>query len=225
MVHKVYTFENIKYIVSYPTDFCEEKTYPTIFFMHGSGNRGDDINLLFQNAYFLELKKHEDDFPFITVAPQCSADTWFELWHVLKGLVQHVATLPFVDTSRLYLMGTSMGGYGAWQLAMSIPEYFAAMVPICGGGMYWNAGRLINIPIWAFHGADDTIVLPEESQKMVNAVNNKGGNAKLTIYPDTPHSVWLKVYSDPQVFDWLLQYENQNTQILQNCNNDIAAFG
>lgn len=225
MQYKNYTIDNLKYVVSYPSDFCEDKTYPIIFFMHGAGNRGSDINLLYQNAYFLELKNHEDDFPFITFAPQCSAETWFDLFQPLKKLVSYITTLPYVDTGRIYLMGVSMGGYGAWQLAMSIPEYFAAMVPICGGGMYWNAGRLINIPIWAFHGADDTIVFPDESKKMVNAVNEKGGNAKLTIYPDTPHSVWLKVYSDPKVFDWLLSHENQNTAILQNYNDDIAAFG
>ena len=75
-------------------------------------------------------------------------------------------------------MGASMGGYGTWQLAMSMPKFFAAIVPICGGGMYWNAGRLINTPIWAFHGAKDPTVLCVESEKMVNHVNALGGKAK-----------------------------------------------
>ena len=64
-----------------------------------------------------------------------------------------------------------MGGYGTWQLAISMPEAFAAIVPICGGGMYWDAGRLKKVPVWAFHGDSDPTVFPEESVKMVNAVN------------------------------------------------------
>jgi hypothetical protein len=76
-----------------------------------------------------------------------------------------------------------MGGYGTWHIAMSLPNYFAAIVPICGGGMYWNAARLVNVPAWAFHGEADSAVYCEESKKMVDAVNAKGGNAKLTIFP------------------------------------------
>lgn len=107
-------------------------------------------------------------------------------------------------------MGVSMGGYAAWQLAMSMLEYFAAMVPICGGEMYWNAERLVNVPVWAFHGGKDPIVHLEESVKMVDAVNSFGGNAKLTVYPENEHDAWNDTYSNPQVFNWLLQHRNQH---------------
>lgn len=224
MHHKQYTLDNLGYMISYPDNFDETKTYPVIFFMHGAGNRGNDINKLFDNAYFQILPTHKD-FPFITVAPHCSADTWFELWQPLKNLVHHITTLPFVDVSRIYLMGVSMGGYGAWQLGMSLPQYFAAMVPICGGGMYWNADQLVNVPVWAFHGGKDDIVFPEESIKMVNAVNKYGGNAKLTIYEDSLHSVWFKVYPDQAVYDWLLSHKNENTKALINLYDDLESYG
>ena len=99
-----------------------------------------------------------------------------------------------------------MGGYATWQLAMSMPECFAAIVPICGGGMYWNIWRIKDLPVWAFHGAKDTTVLVEESVKMVNALNDNGGCAKLTIYPENGHDAWSDTYSNPDVFAWLLQH-------------------
>jgi predicted peptidase len=105
-----------------------------------------------------------------------------------------------------------MGGYAAWQMGMSLPHIFAAMVPICGGGMYWNASRLKNVPIWAFNGADDTIVYPEESAKMVEAVNSCGGNAMLTLYEGVAHPVWLDVYSNPEVYEWLLAQKKGNSK-------------
>jgi predicted peptidase len=107
-----------------------------------------------------------------------------------------------------------MGGYATWQLAMSLPEYFAAIVPICGGGMYWNAGRLVNVPVWAFHGQKDPVVLPEESVKMVEAVKHNGGNARLTLYPENAHDAWSDTYRNPEVFEWLLTNENQNAMKL-----------
>jgi pimeloyl-ACP methyl ester carboxylesterase len=94
----------------------------------------------------------------------------------------------------------------AYQLAMAIPEAFAAIVPVCGGGMYWAAKRLVDVPVWAFHGAQDKTVLPEESLHMVAKVNAFGGNAKLTLYPNNAHDAWTDTYSNPEVYAWLLEH-------------------
>lgn len=192
----------IQWIIRYPKGFSETQTYPLLLFLHGAGTRGD-INKLKDGPLFARLQEFPD-VPFVTVAPFSSGDTWFDSWERLKALVNELTALPFVDRDRVYLMGASMGGYATWQLGMSMPEVFAAMVPICGGGMYWNAARLRDIPIWAFHGAKDKTVLLEESQKMVNAVNAKGGSAKLTVYPDNAHDAWSDTYSNWEVFAWLL---------------------
>ena len=118
-----------------------------------------------------------------------------------------------------------MGGYAAWQLAMSMPEYFAAIVPICGGGMYWNADRLVNVPIWAFHGEKDSAVLVEESVKMVNAFNQAGGNARLTVYPNTGHDAWSDTYCNPEVFEWLLAHKNKNMTCINEKYTDSNLYG
>ena len=118
-----------------------------------------------------------------------------------------------------------MGGYTVWQLGMSMPEVFAAMVPICGGGMYWNAGRLANVPVWAFHGAKDPTVFVEESKKMVDAVNACGGNARLTIYPENGHDSWTDTLTNPEVFKWLLEQENKNEIELVDKYTDPKIYG
>ena len=118
-----------------------------------------------------------------------------------------------------------MGGYATWQMAMSLPEYFAAIVPICGGGMYWNAGRLVHVPIWAFHGKLDPTVLVEESEKMVDAVNKRGGNAKLTVYPENGHDAWSDTYGNPEVFAWLLRHRNQNAPTPEKEYTDPKLYG
>ncbi|MBQ8610841.1 MAG: prolyl oligopeptidase family serine peptidase [Oscillospiraceae bacterium] len=161
----------------------------------------------------------------MTVAPQCSADTWFDLWEHLEALAEEIVRLPYADTERIYLMGSSMGGYGTWQLAMSMPTLFAAIVPICGGGMYWNAGRLVNVPVWAFHGGKDPTVYVEESKKMVDAVNRAGGNAKLTVYPENGHDAWSDTYSNEEVFRWLLQQKKAGVAELSNKYDNAKKFG
>ena len=197
--------DRLEYLIQYPEGFSESGSYPVLFFLHGAGTRGTQMQKLIDNPFFEEYNKHEN-LPFVVVAPLCSEDSWFDMWEQLKKLVVCISSLPYADPERFYVMGASMGGYATWQLAISMPEYFAAIVPICGGGMYWNAYRLKDIPVWAFHGALDTVVLPEESKKMVDKINLSGGNAKLTIYPENNHNSWSDTYANREIYNWLLSH-------------------
>lgn len=221
---KEYNLHGLRYLIRYPRGYSEGQRCPILFFLHGAGSRGTDMNGLRTNPFFLEIEKHTD-FPFAVVAPLCTENTWFDLWERVMALVKYTSAAPWADSSRMYIMGASMGGYGTWQLGMSLPEYFAAMVPICGGGMFWNALRLVNVPVWAFHGGKDPVIPVAESRKMVDAVNAAGGNARLTIYPDNAHNAWSDTYSNPEVFQWLLQHRNENTASIADPYHSITEHG
>lgn len=208
-------FKNIRYLARFPADYDESLQYPVIVFLHGAGTRGEDINKLKENAFFIDIQKHKY-FPFIIIAPLCNQDTWFDMFSELIEFSEFINNQKYTDNDRLYLIGASMGGYATWQLAMSKPELFSAIVPICGGGMYWNAYRLKNIPVWAFHGHDDSIVHVEENINMVEAVNKSGGNAKITIYDDCGHNSWDKTYLNFNVFEWLLLNKKDGAKLEDN---------
>lgn len=218
------TIGEIHYLVRYPNGFDNKKKYPVILFLHGAGGRGTDLEIVKSSPYF-SITETYADFPFITVAPQCSAGTWFDLFETLKVLVCRIAGEQYTDRERFYVMGASMGGYATWQIAMSMPEYFAAIVPICGGGMYWYAGQLKNVAVWAFHGAKDSTVLVDESQKMVDAANRAGGNARLTVYPENAHDSWSDTYKNSKVFQWFLQHRNENAKAISDFFRDSKIYG
>lgn len=198
------TFRDLKYLVREPRDLKEVN--PTIILLHGAGYRGSDLEMLKQYPLFQQgTCIAQDSSPFLVFVPQCHADTWFDLFEQLRDFARAVCEDPRVDKERVYLMGASMGGYTTWQLAMSLPELFAGVVPVCGGGMRWNAKRLVKLPIWAIHGKEDLTVLPEESIRMVEAVNQAGGSARLTLLDNTGHNAWDYTYSSRELFDWLLQ--------------------
>lgn len=201
-------FESLRYLVRFPRDYQEGERRPVILALHGAGYRGDDLNVLAENPFFTCTEPHAD-FPFVLVAPQCHANTWFDVFETLIRFVDHVLQEPYTDPARLSVMGASMGGFATWQLGMSVPEKFCAMIPVCGGGMDWNAPRLVNVPVRAFHGALDTIVLPLESEKMVASLQKAGGDATLTVYPDAAHNAWTPTYSDQALFTWLKEQKNQ----------------
>lgn len=193
----------LRCIVRYPKEFDKSKKYPTLLYLHGAGTIGNDIEKLENSGFW----KHADntDLPCVIFAPQCDqGKVWFDLFEKLENFAISALEFEFVDKERYYLTGGSMGGYAAWQLAMSLNNVFAAVLPVCGGGMYWNSGRLKNMPVWAFHGENDPTVFCEESVKMVEGINKRGGNAKLTIYPNTEHNAWDPTYSNPEVWEWVL---------------------
>lgn len=146
----------------------------------------------------------------IIFAPQCYADTWFEIFEQLICFSEYAASLPYVDKNRFYASGISMGGYAIVQLMMSRPELFAAGIVCCGGGMYWNAAMLKKIPIWFFHGARDMVVYPEESLHLCAAICSAGGNARVKIYPNNDHNCWDDTYSDPNVYEWLFSHKRES---------------
>ena len=221
---EVKSFENLKYLIRYPKGYKEGEKYPIILFLHGAGTRGDNISVLENNCVFSITEKYES-FPFIMIAPQCNLNTWFDHFETLRRFVRMIAESGFSDEARIYVMGNSMGGYATWQLATSMPEYFAAAVPICGGGMYWNAARLVNLPVWAFHGEDDSVVFCEESKKMVDALIRAGGEAKLTLYPNTNHDSWTATYKNPEVFEWLLSKKKGGSALGDDKFSDSKIYG
>ncbi len=224
MDREIFYLESMQYVVSYPQKYKKGREYPVIIFLHGAGTRGNDISKLMTNPYF-EITDTLVDFPFVTVAPLCRTDTWFDCFEDLKRLVLEIVNQEYTNKKKIYLMGASMGGYAAWQLGMSMPEIFAAMVPICGGGMYWNAGRLVHVPVWAFHGAKDVTVFPEETVKMVEGVIQAGGNAKMTIYPENGHDAWSDTYRDYEVYKWLLSKEKIEDYDLPNTYTGSTVYG
>ena len=196
----------LNYLRFEPANFSEEEKYPVIRHFHGAGSRGDNVEIL-NNQAIMRYANDTENFPFVMFLPLCNADCWFELFEQLREFVKTVVDLPYVDKSKIYLSGVSMGGYASWQMLMSEPNIFRKAVICCGGGMYWNAAR-IKTPVWAFHGTIDPTVFFEESEKMVNAVNRTGGKAKLTEYEGVGHNCWDLTYGNPEIYAWLLSNED-----------------
>jgi predicted peptidase len=197
------------FVVQKPSGYgAEGMKFPLIVFLHGSGECGHDLSKLEKHS-LLKIASQQDDFPFVIVAPQMPAyDGWWSV-ESLDALLDHVLATYAVDPDRVYLTGLSLGAYGVWDWACHRPKAFAAIVPIAGEGNDDWADKLKDVPVWAFHGAKDQAVSAAEEQRIVDAVNKRGGSAKLTLYPDLGHNAWDRAYSDPALFEWLLAHSRK----------------
>ncbi len=186
-----------------------EKGLPLILFLHGAGERGDEIERVRGQGLpkYLEAVKGKG-LPFIIVSPQCRKGRWWTKKGV-KSFLDFVIKKYKVDRSRVYMTGLSMGGFGSWGMAGEYPEMFAAVAPICGGGDVKDAERLKGVPLWVFHGAKDRVVKIAGSQRMVDAIKKVGGKPKFTIYPEAGHDSWTATYKNKKLYAWFLSHKKK----------------
>ncbi|MCU0915511.1 MAG: prolyl oligopeptidase family serine peptidase [Planctomycetes bacterium] len=199
---------SLKYLLYLPKGYGEKKDqkWPLLLFLHGAGERGDDVNLVKKHGP-PKLIDQGREFPFLVVSPQCPANSWWpEQVEALAALLDEVQSKYAVDADRVYLTGLSMGGFGTWALACRQPERFAAIVPICGGGDRYRVSRVKNVPTWVFHGAKDLTVPLQASTDMVEALKKAGGNVQFTVYPEAQHDSWTETYNNPKLYEWLLSH-------------------
>ncbi len=209
----------VNYLLFLPKDYKaaggqkDAKRWPLILFLHGAGERGSDVWKVAIHGP-PSFATNKADFPFIILSPQCPEGRTWSRDIVLKLLDEIMANYA-VDPQRVYLTGLSMGGYGTWDLGLSHPERFAAIVPICGGGetitallaSREKADALKSLGIWAFHGAKDPVVPLAESERMVEAAKRFGvKEVKLTVYPEANHNAWTETYNNPELYKWLLEH-------------------
>ena len=193
----------MKYLLYLPKDYEQKPAWPLMLFLHGAGERGDDLKLVAKHGP-PKLIGQGKEFPFIVVSPQCPKDAWWEPME-LKALLDEIVEKYKVDKDRIYVTGLSMGGFGTWSLAAYQPDRFAALVPICGGGDPIWTHRFAHVATWVFHGGKDSVVAPARSERMVEAMKKSGGDVKYTVYPEAGHDSWTEAYADPQLYQWLLE--------------------
>ncbi len=204
---------SLQYWLYLPDGYQQDgtKKWPLMLFLHGAGERGKNLDDV-KKWGPPKLVEDGESFPFVLVSPQCLAGQRWNIEHLKQLLDQTIANRK-IDESRIYLTGLSMGGYGSWAMAAKHPEFFAAVVPICGGGDPRQAAKLLKTPIWAFHGDADRVVPLSESQSMVEAIKSQGGtNVKLTVYEGVDHNSWTQTYSNPELYQWILKQKTSRGQ-------------
>jgi len=213
-----YTSEKagLDFLLYLPDDYGKDpqQEWPLIVYLHSAPLRGATLGLLVKDEPLPKNLENENNFPFIVVSPL--GDGEFEFWakdemiNPLFTLLEEIQAAYSIDTKKIYLTGSDMGGNGVWAIGLRYPEYFAALAPVAGY-FGWppevpeNICDLKDVPVWAFHGGRDDIIPVDAGQELVDALKACGGNAQFTVSQDMKIDVLYKVYADPELYEWLLE--------------------
>ena len=205
--------EEYGYLVYLPNNYDENKVYPLIVSLHGAGERGNgssELHVLEKIGYSRYFKEGLLEVDAIVVTPQCPQGTvWNQHVFKVKAFIDKIISEYNVDENRVSLTGMSMGGFGTWEMAMTFPEMFSAIAPVCGGGMAWRAPVLKGMPVWAVHGDADGTVNISNSVEMVNAARCYSSNVKFTVFNGVGHNSWDGAYLDTTVSEWLISHDRR----------------
>lgn len=221
-----------RYQVYVPREWTSKQKWPVILSLHGVGERGDDGLFSTEIGLAKGIRRKPGSYPFVAVFPQCrSGATWGD--KVMQGMAMaalEAAIKEFHgDRARVHLTGLSMGGFGAWDMAIRYRGTWATVVVVCGGlkplaafpeihsqqvdlsgeDPYAEAAKRIGFThVWIFHGAKDATVPVEESRRMVEALKAAGAEVQYTEYPDVGHNAWDRAYLEPELPKWMLSYKS-----------------
>ncbi len=178
--------------------------------LHGAGERGNggaDLDDVLVHG-FSKIANDTNLEDCVLLMPQCPTGTfWVAKIESFKKFIDEMILAFSADTERVYLCGLSMGGFGTWYTAMAYPDLFAAIAPCCGGGMAWYASAL-KMPVWAFHGLEDTTVSPNQTIEMVESLKKTNPNLKYDLYEGVGHNSWNNAFSE-ETLQWLLSQKKE----------------
>ncbi|KFF17138.1 carboxylesterase family protein [Flavobacterium hydatis] len=191
------------YALHIPAGIKEKK--PLLIFLHGSGEKGTDIEKVKIHGPFKYLKEHKLDA--YVLAPQCPENEEWDA-EVLYRLILKIQKENNIDSDRIYVTGLSLGGWGTWNLAFAHPDMFAAIVPISGFVdliQLEQTCKIAKIPTRIFHGLMDDVVNIDYAITIYKELKKCNSNVELTIFDDAGHDSWSRVYDNQEIYDWMFK--------------------
>ncbi|MDB4113574.1 prolyl oligopeptidase family serine peptidase [Flavobacteriaceae bacterium] len=212
--------ETLSYRILKPLNYNSNKQYPVHLFLHGAGERGNDNDSQLVHGGKLFLKKeNREQYNSWVIFPQAQKDDWWgykdpykfdynvkesKAMSLVVKLMDDFTQRKDVDPNKVFVSGLSMGGMGTFVILNLRPEMFAAATPICGDGdpsLVSNYSK--KVPVWIFHGSDDTVVSPKKSLKMAKAIIENGGSPKITFYENVGHDSWNNAFAEKDFLKWI----------------------
>ena len=205
MQQEIYGENLFDYLLYLPKNYYASKKYPLMIFLHGAGERGNNLSILKCHS-IPKVFDGDVDYEAIVVSPQCKHEkTWNSDIVRLRNFISEMIEKYNVDENAVSITGISMGGFGTWQMIMDYPDLFAAASPICGGGMAWRAGTILNLPIRIYHGEIDDAVNVFYSKDIYRVLKKHNAkDAELFLYPNVGHDVWNQAYEQTDLISWLI---------------------
>ncbi len=180
---------------------------PLLVYLHGAGERGNRLEHVEKHGVPYLIANENAEIQALVLCPQCPAQfVWNNIVEDVKALIDKVAADYGIKRDRICITGSSMGGYGTWEMGITYSNFFSAIAPVCGGGMQWRSEKLATTPVKAYHGNKDDVVELVNSELMMKNIMTHGGMAELVVLDGFGHNDGIyEAYKNRNLIDWMLK--------------------
>ncbi len=199
--------DSYNFLIHTPADYApNEHKSPLVIFLHGRSLCGRNLNMVKKYGVIDAIERGKI-VPAIVLAPQNPGGAWNA--RKINDLINWTAKHYAVDTTRIYVLGMSLGGYGTMDFVAAYPHRVAAAMALCGGCYAKNMDGLGEAPLWIMHGTADRAVPISESKRVVNYLKQKGKTNLLRYdwISGGSHGLLARLFYLQQTYDWLFCHD------------------
>lgn len=202
-----------------PVEALQRK--PLVIFLHGASLCGRNLSRV-RSYGTLEALERGLPLDAYVLAPQNPGGAWNPAR--INRLVDWALNRYAIDSTRIYVLGMSLGGYGTIDYAATYPDRVAAAVALCGGGTVGNYGRLNKLPLCILHGTNDRAVAWQCSQSVVDGMKAAGDTTRLfyRLLPKRSHGDLARYFYHKPVYEWLFSHSLTDEERPVNRSYDFA---
>ena len=200
-----------RYLLYLPLAHERADAWPLILFLHGGGERGEDLSLVRREG-LPRILENVPDFPFVVVSPQ---ETLARRWTPdgLARLLDEVVAKHRVDPARVYATGLSSGAVSALELAAAHPDRIAAVAAVSPNRLPPDVCRLKDVPVWMFHNSGDPRIPVGRIRRFERALARCGGDVRVTLYERASHDAWTETYDRRDLYEWFRNHRAGTARI------------
>lgn len=213
----IYVNADTKYAIPFRMKKAKAKNSPVFIYCPGSASNGHKniFNLVefFAKMSFTGLFSKDCNIivPQAVHETENSEQSVIDFCCELSNLKSGAVELTEADTSRIYITGTSLGGFVVWYSLLLFPSDYTAAVAVEGafigsrGKTRTDIEKLADTPLWVAHAANDKCVDIESDDKMVDALKATGADVIYTRTEKHGHKMSIKFYKTQPFIKWLFK--------------------
>lgn len=178
---------------------------PVTIFLHGRSLCGRNLNRVKRYGPLDAIVKGRQ-IDALVLVPQNPGGSWKpdKINDVLEWTKKHYP----MDSTRVYVIGMSLGGYGTLDFAGTYPDKVAAAMALCGGSTLKDVSGLGELPLWIMHGTADRAVPIKQSKVVVEQLKKEGKDKRLRYdwLKGASHGALARILYMTKTYDWLFSH-------------------
>lgn len=189
-----------------PVDyFYSQEQTPVIIFLHGASLCGKNLDRVRRYGPLDAIVKGRA-IDALTIVPQNPGGAWSP--KKIMDMLDWVKKNYPCDSTRVYVLGMSLGGYGTMDVCATYPDRIAAGMALCGGCSLKDVSGLGNLPFWIIHGTADRSVPIKKSKVVVEQLKQEGKDSRLIYdwWKGANHGTPARVFYLKKTYEWLFSH-------------------